>query len=72
MTGCQNLRHDALTGHQISAGHKEAVLLHNAKFVSADDKANEPATQVIKSLNQQNVSRLSMLFRNPHVLMKFF
>lgn len=67
MGGSTNIKHDALTTHEKSEGHKYAVeitVLRNKPL------GESSAEKILHSLNKATVSKLEKLFRNAHAVAK--
>lgn len=55
LEGCVNYRHDAVTDHEKSRSHRNAVNIHEAKEKPEKSQAN----QSLKSLNQRKLGSLN-------------
>lgn len=65
--GCKNLRHDALTVHESSEGHKYAVDYTKEKNATPGESQ---ADKAIGALNKASLPILDKLFRTSHALAK--
>ncbi len=65
VVGCKNFRHDALTGHGASEGHKLAREINNTRNAAPGER---PAEKAIEQLNNKTFDCLKNLFINAHAL----
>lgn len=67
VVGSTNLKHDALTTHEKSEGHKYAVEITASRNKPQGESSAE---KILHSLNKATVSKLEKLFRNAHAVAK--